>query len=130
MGGSEATDEVKTTQSSSADQISTPLERGSVDLSADVAVKVVRAGRARDVDVAAEIIAEYGHEMGNGWTPAEEKKLIRKVDLRMVPIVSLPIPQYVPYGIKRYKVIRMRYTLGPGQDSHLRRGHLWLEERS
>ena len=85
----EVTDEVKATHlPSDGDHISPAVERGSVELSAEAAVKAVKAGHAKDVDIAAQIIAEHGHELGNGWTPEEEKRLMRKVDWRLVPIVS------------------------------------------
>lgn len=81
-------DELKQSQISPNDDISPSAQRGSVELSAEAAVKAVKAGRARDVDIAAQIIAQHGHEAENGWTVEEEKKLMRKVDWRLVPIVS------------------------------------------
>lgn len=63
-------------------------ERGSINLTAEAAVKAVKAGHAKDVDIAAQIIAEHGHELAEGgWTPAEDKALIKKVDWRLIPIV-------------------------------------------
>jgi hypothetical protein len=65
-----------------------PRSEGSLELTAELAVKAVKAGNAKDIDIAAQIIAEHGHEIGsNGWSPEEEKKLMRKVDWRLVPIV-------------------------------------------
>ena len=55
---------------------------------AGAAVKAVKAGNAKDVDVAAQIIAQYAEEEDRSWTEEEEKKLIRKVDWMLVPIVS------------------------------------------
>lgn len=67
----------------------------SLEVTAELAVKAVKAGNAKDIDIAAQIIAEHGHEIGsNGWSPEEEKKLMRKVDWRLVPIVS-STPLYV-----------------------------------
>lgn len=67
----------------STDQIS-PTE-----LTAESAVQAVKAGRAQDVDIAAKFIAEHGHELnGNDYTKEEEKRMLRKVDWRLVPIVS------------------------------------------
>lgn len=64
-------------------------EAGGFGLIAEAAVKAVKAGRAKDVDIAAQIIAEHGQEMeGESWSVAEEKKLIRKVDWMLIPIVS------------------------------------------
>jgi hypothetical protein len=61
----------------------------SLELTAELAVKAVRAGNAKDIDIAAQIIAEHGHEIGsNGWSPDEEKKLMKKVDWRLIPIAS------------------------------------------
>lgn len=56
---------------------------------AAVAVKAVKTGNADDVDIAAQILADYADTMGSeGWTKEEEKKLMRKVDWRLIPIVS------------------------------------------
>ena len=61
----------------------------SLELTAELAVKAIKAGNAKGIDIAAQIIVEHGHEIGShGWSPEEEKKLMRKVDWRLVPIVS------------------------------------------
>jgi hypothetical protein len=61
----------------------------SLELTAELAAKAVKAGNAKDIDIAAQIIAEHGHEIGsNGWSPEEEKKLMKKVDWRLIPIAS------------------------------------------
>jgi MFS transporter, ACS family, allantoate permease len=58
-------------------------------LTAESAVKAVKAGRAKDVDIAARFISQHGHELhGNNYTEEEEKRIIRSVDWRLVPIVS------------------------------------------
>lgn len=62
---------------------------GSIDFTAEDAVNAVKGGHAKGVDVAARIIAEHGQEIAEGWTPGEEKRLMRKVDWRLIPIVSL-----------------------------------------
>lgn len=55
----------------------------------EAAVKAVKAGNAKDVDIAAQIIADYADEIGaDGWSKEEERKLIRKVDWWLIPIVS------------------------------------------
>lgn len=59
-----------------------------VDAAAAAAVKAVKAGNAKDVDIAAQIIAQYGEGGDQTWTEEEEKRLIRKVDWMIVPIVS------------------------------------------
>lgn len=51
--------------------------------------KAVKAGNAKDVDIAAQILAQYTDDDGRSWTEEEEKKLIRKVDWMIVPIVSV-----------------------------------------
>lgn len=57
-------------------------------LTVEAAVKAVKAGNAKDVDIAAQIIADYADEMGeDGWGKEEEKKLMRKVDWWLIPIV-------------------------------------------
>lgn len=54
----------------------------------DAALKAVKAGNAKDVDIAAQIIADYADEIGaDGWSKEEERKLLRKVDWWIVPIV-------------------------------------------
>lgn len=63
-------------------------EAGHAPLTAEAAVKAVKAGHAKDVDIAAQIIAEYGGDGAVTWTAEEEKRLIRRVDWRLVPIVS------------------------------------------
>lgn len=57
-------------------------------LTAEAAVKAVKAGHAKDVDIAAQIIAENVDHAGDAWTQVEDKKLMRKVDWRLIPIVS------------------------------------------
>lgn len=57
-------------------------------VTSEAAVKAIKAGRAKDVDIAAQIIASYGDD-NHSWSMSEEKKLIRRVDWRLVPIVSL-----------------------------------------
>jgi MFS transporter, ACS family, allantoate permease len=60
------------------------------ELEAVEALKAVKAGHADDVDIAARILADNidiaGAEI---WTVAEDKKLIKKVDWRLIQIVSL-----------------------------------------
>lgn len=54
----------------------------------EAAVKAVKAGNAKDIDIAAQIIADYADEIGqDGWSKEEEKRLIRKVDWWLVPIL-------------------------------------------
>ncbi|KAL4954529.1 allantoate permease [Aspergillus filifer] len=55
-------------------------------LTAGAAVKAVKAGD-QDVDIAAQIIADYGEEMSEGWSKDEEKKLMRRVDWRLIPVL-------------------------------------------
>ncbi|KAK6078444.1 allantoate permease [Seiridium cupressi] len=62
-------------------------EAGHVGLTAEAAVKAVKAGKAKDVDIAAQIIAQYGGDGTITWTKEEEKKLIRKVDWHIIPIL-------------------------------------------
>lgn len=63
-------------------------DASSMDAPAVAAVKAVQAGNAKDVDIAAQIIAQYAGEGDGTWTEEEEKRLIRKVDWMIVPIVS------------------------------------------
>lgn len=58
-------------------------------ITVEAAVKAVKAGNAKDIDIAAQIIADYADEIGSdGWSKEEEAKLIRKVDWWLIPIVS------------------------------------------
>ena len=60
------------------------------EITAEEAVKAIKAGRAKDVDIAAQIIAENADAVGNEpWSVKEDKQLMRKVDWRLVPIVRL-----------------------------------------
>lgn len=63
-------------------------EAGHVGLAAEAAVKAVKGGRAKDVDIAANFMAEHGGDGSITWTAEEEKRLIRKVDWHLIPIVS------------------------------------------
>lgn len=112
MGSDEVTSEVKTTQPLS-EGVSPGIERGSVEISAEAAVKAVKAGHAKDVDIAAQIIAEHGHEIGNGWTAEEEKKLMRKIDWRLVPIVGYTHSSY------------LQICNSDGTTALHRRNHVW-----
>lgn len=68
--------------------ISQAPQEATIDVVAEAAVKAVKAGHARDVDVAAQILADHGHEMlEHSWTSEEDKKLMRKVDWRLIPIL-------------------------------------------
>lgn len=60
-----------------------------IDHSADEAIRAVKQGRANEVDIAALILAENLNVAGteNEWTPQEDKRLMRKVDWRLIPIV-------------------------------------------
>lgn len=79
---------------SSRDQeVVTDEPKGAI-LTAESAVKAVKAGD-KDVDIAAQIIANYTEENGDRtWTPQEEKKLMRKIDWWLIPIVCLPCTGY------------------------------------
>lgn len=59
-----------------------------IDHPADEALRAVKQGRASQVDIAALILAE-NIDAGTQaeWTPEEDKKLIQKVDWRLIPIV-------------------------------------------
>lgn len=71
-------------------EVITDEPKGAI-LTAQSAVKAVKAGD-KDVDIAAQIIANYTEENGDrSWTPQEEKKLMRKVDWWLIPIVCFII---------------------------------------
>lgn len=71
-----------------ADVIADASETGSQDVTAAAAVKAMKAGNTEDIDIAAQIIAQYSDEANQTWSEEEEKRLIRKVDWMLVPIVS------------------------------------------
>lgn len=53
------------------------------------ALKAVKAGRANEVDIAALILSENIDAVGNEeWTKEEDRRLMRKVDWHLIPIVS------------------------------------------
>ncbi len=83
------TDEMVTREKTSPDIYQDGSDGSSTNAAAGgAAVKAVKAGNAKDVDVAAQIIAQYAEEGDRSWTEEEEKRLIRKVDWMLVPIVS------------------------------------------
>ena len=65
------------------------------EFEASEALKAVKAGHADEVDIAAQVLANNLASMGSEtWTLEEDKKLIHKVDCRLIPIVRLfpPLP--------------------------------------
>jgi hypothetical protein len=56
------------------------------------ALKAVKAGHADDVDIAAQILAN-NLDVGDSWSLEEDKKLMRRVDWRLIPIVRHLNPQ-------------------------------------
>lgn len=62
----------------------------SPDFEAVEAVRAIKAGRAKDVDIAAQILANNIDAVGTeeSWTAQEDAKLIRRIDWRIIPIVS------------------------------------------
>lgn len=60
-------------------------------ITAEAAVKAIKAGRKNDVDIAAQIISDYADQGdGESWSLEEEKRLIRRVDWRLIPTVCVP----------------------------------------
>lgn len=52
------------------------------------ALRAVKAGKANEVDIAALILSENLDDAATDeWTKEEDKRLVRKVDLRLIPIV-------------------------------------------
>ncbi|EMC99244.1 hypothetical protein BAUCODRAFT_65035 [Baudoinia panamericana UAMH 10762] len=65
-----------------------PAEVSGHTLTGRAAAKAVEAGHAKDVDIAAQIIAEHGDTVdGDTWPAEEERKLMRRVDWRLIPIL-------------------------------------------
>lgn len=70
------------------DRVSTDRDSPS-EFTSEAAATAIKAGQGKSVDVAARFIAEHGHELReNDYSKDEEKRIIRKVDWRLVPIVS------------------------------------------
>lgn len=77
---------------SGSDESKMPIEAVAPVGDTPVAVKAIKTGNANEVDIAAQILADYADTMGpEGWTKEEEKKLMRKVDWWLIPIVSISI---------------------------------------
>lgn len=52
----------------------------------------IKAGRNKDVDIAAQIVSDYADQMaGETWSVEEEQKLIRRIDWRLIPTVRIPV---------------------------------------
>ncbi|KAJ5517690.1 hypothetical protein N7453_000112 [Penicillium expansum] len=69
-----------------ADQVTISDERKGGGVTADAAVKAIKAGRNKDVDIAAQIVSDYADQMdGDTWSVEEERKLIRRIDWRLIP---------------------------------------------
>lgn len=80
----------------------------SINATAAAAVKAIKAGKTQDIDIAAQIIAQYSDEGDQTWTEEEEKRLVRKVDWMLVPIVSCssrPFPCYVQLLIPEHSCL-------------------------
>ncbi|KAF9247583.1 hypothetical protein DTO013E5_4687 [Penicillium roqueforti] len=68
------------------DQVTVSDEPKGGEVAADAAVKAIKAGRNKDVDIAAQIISDYADQMdGESWSVEEEKKLMRRIDWRLIP---------------------------------------------
>lgn len=75
------------------DQVTVSDEPKGGEVAADAAVKAIKAGRNKDVDIAAQIISDYADQMdGESWSVEEEKKLMRRIDWRLIPTVRSPSP--------------------------------------
>lgn len=71
-----------------ADQVTISDEPKGGTVTAEAAVKAIKAGRNKDVDIAAQIISDYADQMdGESWSIEEERKLIRRIDWRLIPTV-------------------------------------------
>ncbi|KAJ5153150.1 uncharacterized protein N7482_009628 [Penicillium canariense] len=69
-----------------ADQVTINDEPKGGRVTAEAAVKAIKAGRNKHVDIAAQIISDYADQMdGESWSVEEEKRLIRRIDWRLIP---------------------------------------------
>ncbi|CAI7621439.1 unnamed protein product [Penicillium pancosmium] len=68
------------------DQVSPSDEPKGTGITAEAAVKAIKAGRNKDVDIAAQIVSDYADQMdGETWSVEEERRLIRRIDWRLIP---------------------------------------------
>lgn len=107
-----------------ADEPKAAIEAVAPAVDAPVAVKAIKTGKASEVDIAAQILADYADTMGSeGWTEEEEKKLMRKVDWWLIPIVSVPLYRRYThvqgFFVSNSLALCLRHTLWPRQDGHL-----------
>ena len=66
------------------------LETRPVDITPTQALKALEGQRQEEVDIAAQVIKDNAAEAGDEpWTSAEDKKLMKKVDWRIVPVVCM-----------------------------------------
>ncbi|KAJ5546794.1 hypothetical protein N7494_004379 [Penicillium frequentans] len=69
-----------------ADQVTISDEPKGGTTTAEAAVKAIKAGHNKDVDIAAQIISDYADQMdGESWSIEEERRLIRRIDWRLIP---------------------------------------------
>ncbi|KAJ5272921.1 hypothetical protein N7478_008046 [Penicillium angulare] len=72
------------------DEVTASEETKNHAITAEAAVKAIKAGQKNDVDIAAQIIADYADQGdGESWSLEEEKKLIRRVDWRLIPTLFI-----------------------------------------
>ncbi|KAJ5087253.1 hypothetical protein N7456_010869 [Penicillium angulare] len=72
------------------DEVTATEEAKNHAITAEAALKAIKAGRKKDVDIAAQIISDYADQGdGESWSLEEEKKLIRRVDWRLIPTLFI-----------------------------------------
>lgn len=78
----------RTTEVMGPDEVISSEEAKDYAITAEAAVKAIKAGRKKDVDIAAQIVSDYADQMdGQSWSLEEERKLIRRIDWRLIPTV-------------------------------------------
>ena len=112
------------------DKVTASDETNNHVITAEAAVKAIKAGRKNDVDIAAQIISDYADQGdGESWSLEEEKKLIRRVDWRLIPTVCCPGLKFMRQVMKQSThqfstALYLRDSVWSGQDCYLRCCHL------
>lgn len=88
------------------DQVSPSDEPKGTGITAEAAVKAIKAGRKKDVDIAAQIVSDYAGQMdGETWSVEEEKRLIRRIDWRLIPTVRTLVTPISMHGERNKKIM-------------------------
>lgn len=89
------------------DQVAPSDEHKGTGSTAEAAVKAIKAGRNKDVDIAAQIVSDYADQMdGETWSAEEERRLIRRIDWKLIPTVRTLVAPMSMYGGRNLKMMQ------------------------